>query len=604
MAIVPMKRLSVVAPFDTRDTLLQRLQELGALHLTPLADEVEAPADLLGRLSTVKRLRAALMRFETESAAAAAFDNDAELLEAIERALARRAELESRAAALAKEETAALPWGEATRDDLISLAAAGAEVRAWRIRPDREKEVGGLPAAPGVFLARFADEARGRGLVAVSLPGEGGEQKEALWRAVDSLGEHVEAPARGLAAVRAERAAVDDEVAGVKGELERLAAHAAVFDREEARLVDLLALAAARDGAMNDEHLFAVSGWCPAAQVQAIREAVLEAGGGMLVSDPGPDDEPPVALRNGPLVRLFEPLLNAFQLPNYRESDPTVLFAPFMGLFFGFCLGDAGYGVLLFALATWGRRRLAGRPDGGGEIRKALGLIQILGISTIIIGGLTGNLFGIKLHSIEALGSLTVLSALDEDPSNFFYVALLFGVAQLSFGLLLRLVKNLRRGEFQRALGSLGWLFVLPGIGVWVMKGLAGPFLAALGLILLFNSPSPRMGPRLGGGAWAIYNVTSLLGDVMSYARVFGLGLSSGIIALVVNTIADTVAGSVVGYIAALLILVFGHMFNFVMAVIGSIVHPARLQFLEFFGKFFEGGGESYRPLTRSTKGG
>ena len=129
------------------------------------------------------------------------------------------------------------------------------------------------------------------------------------------------------------------------------------------------------------------------------------------------------------------------------------------------------------------------------------------------------------------------------------------------------------------------------------------PFGLVCAVLLLFAAPDPRLGRRLGRGAWALYDVTGLLANVASYARIFGLGLSSGIIAMVVNTIAAVLATSPLGTVAAVLLLVLGHAFNFAMAVVGSVVHPARLQLLEFFNTFFEGGGRAYAPLKRTFQG-
>jgi V/A-type H+-transporting ATPase subunit I len=122
---------------------------------------------------------------------------------------------------------------------------------------------------------------------------------------------------------------------------------------------------------------------------------------------------------------------------------------------------------------------------------------------------------------------------------------------------------------------------------------------AALGLLFLFSNPSPSIAKRLGGGAWALYNVFGLFGDVMSYARVFGLGMSSGIIAMVINQMAMGMLGPRpgLGWIFAPVLLVFGHTFNFAMAIIGSLVHSARLNFLEYYGKWFDGGGKAYAPF-------
>jgi V/A-type H+-transporting ATPase subunit I len=140
----------------------------------------------------------------------------------------------------------------------------------------------------------------------------------------------------------------------------------------------------------------------------------------------------------------------------------------------------------------------------------------------------------------------------------------------------------------------------MPGVLVWGLTGTSWWFLGALVFVLVFASPSPNVLRRMGAGAWAAYNITGLAGDVMSYVRIFGLGLSSGILAMVVNTLAMLLAGiPVVGWPLAVLLLVAGHTFNFVLATVGAVVHSARLQFLEFFGKFFTGGARAYRPFAK-----
>ena len=208
-------------------------------------------------------------------------------------------------------------------------------------------------------------------------------------------------------------------------------------------------------------------------------------------------------------------------------------------------------------------------------------------------------MFGVQYYKVLDLPAGAALFRLTENPKDFFYLSLGMGVVQLMFGLLLKWIAQIRQGQWQSVIGTTGWLMVFPSIAVWIIYGTPLVFIAALLVILIFAAPSPSVVRRLGGGAWALYNVIGLVGDVVSYARIFGLGLSSGIIAGVVNTIAGSIVDGLglAGYPIAALVLLIGHSFNFVMAMIGSVVHPARLQFLEFFGKFFEGGGRAYAPF-------
>ncbi len=627
MAVLPMKRLTVVAPRDRREALLQTLQDLGALHLVPLTEGGEASGEVSQRLMALKRQRSQLMSRSGAAAKRAKAGegppaevfakvrdaSDSVVLQRVEAGLARRAELEGRLTALRKEAELARPWGKCVAADVLALREAGLNLKALRVR---SKDLDPLRARvaeqdPPVLLRTL--------VLTTARKGEVGVLLASLGPLPEVQAESVEPPRRSLHAIEEELAVAEADLKRVGHELDALLERESVLDAAMADLTDQLALAEAKAQAGGDDEVFAVMGWCPAPREPHVRKEVIAHGGAVLVADPTSDDAPPVELVNGPVVRFFEPLMKAFQLPHYREGDPTMFVAPFMGLFFGFCLGDAGYGLLLFVLATVLGRKFNVTK---GEALKAVRLVQTLGLATLVVGLLVGNVFGVPLYQDPTKANFGLnpnwaLFFLSRDPAKFFYASLLFGVVQLTLGMLIRLVRNLRHGLYQASLGTLGWLLVMPslvplaapklvgvdpelsvgmrGIGLWV----------CVAFILLFNSPSKKVIKRIGGGAWALYNITGLFGDVMSYARIFGLGLSSGIIAQVINLIAMTVKDSVpvVGWIGALLILLFGHTFNFGMAVIGSVVHPARLQFLEFFGKFFEGGGQPYSPLKRS-KGG
>ncbi len=619
MAIVPMKRMVLVAPADRLDGLLAKVQELGALHLIPLEDSPELPADLVGRVGSLKR-QVALVSGRAKAAAKRLSEgrgpsdalrkelaglDPAGVAARVDGALARRVELDARLASLRKDEEAALPWGKVTAAALQDLQRHGLNLALIRLRSRDLKAVdAALAAHPGRLLRRDLE-----------LPGRGRPAKGLLLASTEPLpevpGELLEPPPRALAELEQDRAQLEAKLAQVEAELDALAERGAALGDQLALAQDELALAGARAQSHAERAIHALAGWCPASAAAAMKAAVLAAGGALLVRDPKHDEEPPVALKNPAIISYFEPLLGAFQLPRYREGDPTAFIAPFMGLFFGFCLGDAGYGVVLWALATLASHKL--RPK--GEAKKAVRLLQTLGLATVVVGLLTGNLFGVPLYQVPGkfnfgLDPDALLFFLSAKPDKFFYTALIFGVVQLSFGMLIRLVRNLRAAEWQLALGSLAWFLVMPALAAAMLPALGAtwiPFIAVVVLILLFNSPSPKVAARLGGGAWALYNMTGLFGDVMSYARIFGLGLSSGIIAQVINIIALTVKDALpygLGWVGALLILLAGHTFNFAMAIIGSLVHPARLQFLEFFGKFFEGGGQAYSPFARSKGGG
>lgn len=623
MAVLRMKRLTVVAPASRRETLLSRLQDLGALHLVPFQPDAEVPAEQQARLQSVKRCRQelearsgkALQRREERSGrtlapAPGAGTAPAPLLppgagglaaEQVEPWLARRQELEKRLAALSREREQALPWGRAVEADLVLLAAAGLQLRAWR---GSRKGLARLLLPPEAWSWVLALPGGRRDEVLLLLGSFAGPPPE------PGAGfEPLAPPHRPLPEVERELAEVHAGLAQVDARLDGLVSLLPRLRQEEGLLADGLRLAEARAQAAYDGDVFAVAGWCPAIRAAEVKDEVLRQGGAVLLDDPGPEDEPPVAVKNGPLVRFFEPLLKAFQLPHYREPDPTLLFAPFMALFFGLCIGDAGYGVLLtISSLLLGRLRSLRR----GEAHKATRLMLLLGLSTTVVGLLQGSVFGVALYELAPLQRAglrpdMLLFSLSSSPEKFFTLALLLGVVQVSVGILWRMGRQLLLGRYQAALGTLGWLGLIPGAALWYYRGQPWPIAAAFTLLTLFKSPSPSLIRRLGGGVWGWYEwAIGLFGDVMSYLRIFGLGLSSGIIAQVVNEIAGMVGKSAggVGVVVAGLVLIFGHGFNFAMSVLGSTIHSARLQFLEFFGKFFEGGGQPYSPFRREAQGG
>jgi len=403
-------------------------------------------------------------------------------------------------------------------------------------------------------------------------------------------------PARPLRAIEVEIAEVETALLLGRTELRRRSTHLAALHRYRRHLRNRLSREKVKAGVLGDEGVFALTGWCPVDAVAALRDAVQIPQVVVVSEDPHAEEEPPILLRNPPLVRQFQPLLTMFSLPHYREYDPTPLIALPMALFVGFCLGDLGYGLVLTLAAVWALLKLRPRA----ETLLVVEWLVILGVSTVLVGGLTGNVFGLRLYELLDLPPSAALFTLSRDPKTFFFVSLGFGAVQLSLGLLVKLVRQLGDQKWQEALSTMGWLLILPGLLAWAMAGTPWVFVMALALVLAFASTSRNPLRRLGSGAWAAYSISGLAGDVMSYVRIFGLGLSSGILAMVINTLATLLVDLPwVGWPLSIVFLVVGHTFNFVLALVGAVVHSARLQFLEFLGKFFEGGGRPYLPFAK-----
>ncbi len=318
-------------------------------------------------------------------------------------------------------------------------------------------------------------------------------------------------------------------------------------------------------------------------------------------------DDIPILLKNSKFVKLFEPITKVFSLPSHAELDLTPFFAPFFMLFVGFCTGDAGYGLLLILAGFLLKRKLK------ADLRPFVSLAQWFGLAAVIFGLLSGTVFGISLIEVPALAKIKGYFL---DMNGMMYAAVALGAIQIIFGMGLNIANIIRKQGFKYALGKIGWLtlllsmgtaYGLPELGIAIPQPLLFVFYILFGIsgigIFFFNSPGTNPALQVGIGVWDAYNmVTGLIGDLLSYIRLFALGLTGGILGMVFNSLAFDLSPDipVVGAIVTLLILLFGHALNFCLTMLGAIVHPLRLTFVEFYKNAgFEGGGREYKPFKR-----
>jgi len=358
-----------------------------------------------------------------------------------------------------------------------------------------------------------------------------------------------------------------------------------------------------------DEKLLLLQGWAPAAKESEIT-AYLEAKEAYFeTADPAPEDEVPIMFANNRFTRLFEPIAELYMLPKYNEIDLTPFFAPFYMIFFGLSLGDIGYGTFLLLASTLAMLFM---KQIGKTMKGMLRLVQILGASTMVCGLLTGGFFGFSIYETQIPFFQQMKEQVYFDNQQMFVLSLILGVIQILFGMFLKIFNRIRQFGFMHALSTIGWVILLLSVIVAFLFPAAMPMgstihLAVMGtaavLILFFNAPGKNPLLNLGLGLYDTYNMaTGLLGDVLSYVRLFALGLSGGILASVFNSLAlglkpDNLIG---GSLVFLLIFLFGHAMNIFMNVLGAIVHPMRLTFVEFYKNAeFTGGGKRYNPFRK-----
>lgn len=343
------------------------------------------------------------------------------------------------------------------------------------------------------------------------------------------------------------------------------------------------------------ESSFYLEGWVPAPALAQLEAALANSTETtvILARDPEEEEKPPVLLHNkNSLADAHEVVTNLYSTPQYTELDPTPLLTPFFIVFFGICMGDVGYGVLLALLAYIMKKKF----KLGGMGKKLINVLFVGGISSIFFGALLGSYFGdlIKLSPLW-------FNPLD-NPMQMLIFCFALGVVQIFAGLAVKAYRNITSGQVLNAIFDEGlWSLFLIGL-ILLLVGInpAGKWLSiagAIGLVLTQGRAQKNILKKFFSGVLSLYNVTSYLSDVLSYSRLLALGLATGVIAMAINTMGNLLAVNIIGYIAMTVLLVGGHFFNLLIGVLGAFVHTCRLQYIEFFGKFFEGGGKPFRPL-------
>ncbi|MCE5202501.1 MAG: V-type ATP synthase subunit I [Synergistaceae bacterium] len=371
---------------------------------------------------------------------------------------------------------------------------------------------------------------------------------------------------------------------------------------------------------MPTEEVFIWSFWMPKEYLKLVEytirqyESLIE----FTLTEADEGESIPTLLKNPAWSSSIEPLTLMYGTPTYGGVDPTSLMAPFFFLFLGMCFGDAGYGLLLSGIFGYFLVKHRLSPT----LRKFFIMLAIGMGCSVIIGALTGSWFGDSITAYPFLSSLVPLKdavqLLDpmNDPMTMLMISLGLGFTQVIFGLLIAFKSNWSQGERFAALADQGgWIvflfgLLLTGLGMsGVINGvLAGisKYIAILGaLILVMTQGRGKTGivGKLFSGVLSLYNVTGYLGDVLSYSRLLALGLSSAAIGMVINLLAKLVVGTpYIGILLAVLIFVAGHTFSIAVNLLGAFIHSLRLQYVEFFGKFYDANGKDFTPLCNATQ--
>ena len=366
-----------------------------------------------------------------------------------------------------------------------------------------------------------------------------------------------------------------------------------------------------------DGSLKILEGFCPADQAPALNELLAKQEVYYQEEDPQVEDNTPIKLRNNKFTKLFESLTGMYGWPNYNEYDPTPILAPFFLLFFALCMGDCGYGIMLiiFGLLVAKKKLNIAMFEGLGPI------ITVLGVGTTVVGFFLGTFMGFDLYAAEwvpqVLKNVMIKGSVSVAGMTYdlqMVLALGIGVFHICLAMVVKAICSTQQLGFKENIANWAWtLLIVGGLIVTILGMTVLPqevfkwaiitvaIVSALG-IYVFNTPGRNPLINIGSGLWDTYNMaTGILGDVLSYIRLYALGLAGGKLGEAFNTLGEMVLGdSIVSWVPFVLIFAIGHILNLAMSALGAFVHPLRLTFVEYFKNAgYEGKGTLYQPFKK-----
>lgn len=640
MAIVKMKKLRVIAMADCREKLLRELLRLGCVEISEPAEKLSDPewAALLkrgtsqltetkSRLTDVDTALEAIKRYapikeglfvqrpgvskdaflspETTEKARASSARLCGLVQELSRLQGEENRLEARRASLQPWLSLDLPLEQGGTANTVfrlgvcpgatdtgavrtALAASGAAAEIFEINADKQQKY---------YLLVFhrADEAEVQELLrpynfsAVAFQHIRGTAAENVQELDGRLAENRKAQEAAVSAV-CDRAG----------------------DRETLRLyADQLASEAEKDAGaerlLTDGTILFFEGWAPAENLEQVEALLADSGCAWEALDPVEEEYPevPVQLKNNWLTRPINMVTEMYSLPAYNGVDPNPLMAPFFIFFYGFMMADMGYGLLMLLASVIIMKKA--KPN-GPTMRHMIPLLGLCGVSTFIMGALTGGFFGdmipqlLKMLNPESTFAFPALFSPLDDALMVLIGSLAIGLAQIFTGMAISLWMKVKRGDIMGAVcGEIAWYLIFFCLGAGILLGKVKLALLVIVLIVVLTQGYGKkgiVGKLMGIGGSLYNNITGYFSDILSYSRLMALMLAGAVIAQVFNTLGALTGNVILFFIISMV----GNALNFALNLLGCYVHDMRLQCLEYFGRFYEDGGKPFRPLELKTK--
>ena len=601
--ITQMKKYTFLVFHREYETFLEQLREAGVVHITEKAAGMADDAHLQELLAKAEQNRKIIAQG------------------APDQLLTEKANLEQRIVATQKEAARMAIWGDFSAERLEQLKSAGYTLRYFSCSKKLFQEEWGIKVAEEGATVYFVQVSKTS------------EQQNAELELCQE--QHLN-----------QKSATDlqKDVEGLKGLLVAQDARIELWAKEnipvlEAELNDLQQQIDWKRVTLNTETecdgaLKLLEGFCPIDHVPALQEMLTKQDVYYQEEDPTAEDNTPIKLRNNKFTQLFESLTGMYGWPNYGEFDPTPILGPFFLLFFAMCMGDCGYGILLMIIGV-----LIAKKKLNIAMFEGLGpIITVLGVGTTIVGFFLGTFMGINIYEADwmpdALKNIMVNAwapASLADPnvagnillagssySIQMVLAILIGVFHICLAMVVKSICYTKQFGFKENIATWGWTLLIVGglivaiLGMTVLPAsifkwtiIAVGVVSALA-IYIFNTPGRNPLINIGAGLWDTYNMaTGILGDVLSYIRLYALGLAGGMLGAAFNNLGlmvmgGTTEGATWQWLPFVLILVLGHVLNLAMSALGAFVHPLRLSFVEYFKNAgYEGKGTLYQPFKK-----
>lgn len=580
--ITQMKKYTFLVFHREYEAFLEQLRDLGVVHVTEKAAGMADDAHLQELLAKADNARKLIAQG------------------APDQLLTEKANLEQRIAATQKEAEKMAIWGDFSTERMEQLKAAGYTLRYFTCpKKNFDEQFGIIVAEQGstVYFVQVNNDGEAP---------EGCQEQYLNQKSAADLQKDIEG-LNGLLVAQNARIELwaKENIPALEEELKQLQ------EQIDWKRVTLNTESEA------DGSLKILEGFCPIDQVAAL-DAVLEKQEVYYqAEDPTAEDNTPIKLRNNKFTQLFESLTGMYGWPNYGEFDPTPILAPFFLLFFAMCMGDCGYGILLIIIGL-----LIAKKKLNIEMFDGLGpIITVLGIGTTVVGFFLGTFMGIDLYNAEWMPQALKSVMIKGEVMGYdiqMVLALCIGVFHICLAMVVKAICYTKQFGFKENIATWGWTLLIVGgllvaiLGMTVLPAavfkwaiIAVGTVSALG-IYIFNTPGRNPLINIGAGLWDTYNMaTGILGDVLSYIRLYALGLAGGMLGAAFNNLGLMVmGGSTEGatwqWLPFVLILVLGHVLNLAMSALGAFVHPLRLSFVEYFKNAgYEGKGTLYKPFKK-----